>query len=315
MNYVSLDGGGTKLNAIWFDENLRLLGCARAKGVNATITPRQEYMRYIDECLDHLFGGCPPQTLDCLYVVGGSPDDYEEVLCGKTEILSISRIGECVGGLLAGRCMEQGLLVISGTGSDAFWVEDGVSDVVGGWGAILGDEGSGVWIARQAMQAAIRCEGGWGKPTVLASLVKAHLGADNLYQLVDYLYQSSAPFQKLGALLPLVAQAAQTGDEMAVEAFERGADALAMQALAVLERNGNPSAVGVVCGGAWKAWPRMFERFRETMRRIKPDAEVHLPWFEHVMAGPVKLLLDQGLEANEIRKRLKAALPQYEWRA
>ena len=29
MNFVSVDGGGTKLNAIWFDEKLNLLGRAR----------------------------------------------------------------------------------------------------------------------------------------------------------------------------------------------------------------------------------------------------------------------------------------------
>ena len=42
MNFVCVDGGGTKLNAIWFDENMRELGTARAKGINSTISPKAE---------------------------------------------------------------------------------------------------------------------------------------------------------------------------------------------------------------------------------------------------------------------------------
>ncbi len=315
MNYVSLDGGGTKLNAIWFDENLRLLGSAKARGVNATITPRQEFMQQIEECMDRLFDGHAPGTLDCLYVAGGNPADFQEVLEKKTRILSIASIGECVGGLLAGRCTDKGVLVISGTGSDAFLVDEGVYDVVGGWGAILGDEGSGVWIVRQAVQSAIQYEGGWGKPTTVGQLIREHLGFDTLFELVDYLYQSSAPFQKLGTLLPLMATAARTGDEAAIEAFHRGADALALQALSVLKRNGDPMHEVITCGGAWKAWPGMFERFKHKMQEGKPGVQVHLPWFEHVMAGPVRMLLDQDMDKTEIRDRLLAAFPQYEWRA
>ena len=210
MNFVSVDGGGTKLNAIWFDEKLNLLGRARALGVNSTITPRGEYRAHIRSCFDALFDGHAPKVIDELFVICGSGPDYADCLPEGTTLSKMNSLAEIHGGLLAGRGLRDGILVIAGTGSNIHLCENGrTTDYVGGVGAILGDEGSGVWMARQAAQAAVRCGFGWGERTLFTDMLIHRLHLKNIAGLVNYLYDSPSPFQRLGLLLPLAGEAAR----------------------------------------------------------------------------------------------------------
>lgn len=60
-----------------------------------------------------------------------------------------------VGVLVCG--IDTGLCALSGTGSDVFYVRNGIEeDVIGGWGYLLSDDGSGVWIGQQALRHMMR---------------------------------------------------------------------------------------------------------------------------------------------------------------
>jgi glucosamine kinase len=48
--------------------------------------------------------------------------------------------------------LTDGIAVISGTGSIAVGAWQGRTALVGGWGYLLGDEGSGYWIVRSAIR-------------------------------------------------------------------------------------------------------------------------------------------------------------------
>lgn len=315
MNFVSVDGGGTKLNAIWFDENLKLLGRARAPGVNGTITPREEYRAHIRGCYDALFGGRAPDRIDELFVVCGSGPDYADCLPEGTALSRMTSLGEIHGGLLAGRGLRDGVLVIAGTGSNIHLCENGkTTDYVGGLGAILGDEGSGVWMARQAVQAAIRCAFGWGERTIFADLLTERLKLKDMAGLVKYLYDSPSPFQRLGLLLPLAGEAARAGDRVTLDVFARGGEMLARQTLALIDRHPEFDGSIVICGGAWKAHPATFARFSALVGEAHPSLSICRPWFEHVLAGPMDALLRRGASPEDAHARLLATFPDYEWR-
>jgi N-acetylglucosamine kinase-like BadF-type ATPase len=66
---------------------------------------------------------------------------------------------------------KAGLVIIAGTGSICCGVSArGRRACAGGWGPVVGDEGSGSWIARRALQAVARATDGRGRKT---SLVEA----------------------------------------------------------------------------------------------------------------------------------------------
>ena len=69
--------------------------------------------------------------------------------------------------LVAGVGDEPGVVLIAGTGSIAYGVNhDGFAARAGGWGYVLGDEGSGYWIGRQALAAVVREADGRGPKTL-----------------------------------------------------------------------------------------------------------------------------------------------------
>ncbi len=315
MYYIAMDGGGTKLVGLLFDHQYRLISAARAAGTHASVYSSEQIDAHIRECYDHLFADLPrPLSVECLYTVCGNAHLYATLLPAGVTLQRSHVISEGVAGLYAAAPRHEGFVALAGTGSDAFCIrDDRVTDTVGGWGAILGDEGSGVWMARRAMAAAIHAEQGWGPPTVFGELVKRHYRFRELWDYVDRLYGAPAPFRMLGELLPLVAEAARQGDRQMQDVFREGGRLLARQTAVLLARYPDMKPRIVACGGAWKAHPLMAESFSEAIAESHPAATFTLPRFEHIMAGPIRLLMELG-EADEAHlDRLAEHFPHFVW--
>ena len=81
--------------------------------------------------------------------------------------------------LQAGVGDAPGIVIVSGTGSIAYGRNDqGEASRAGGWGYVLGDEGSGYWIGRLALRAVVRHADGRGRVTSLTPRLLAHFGVD-----------------------------------------------------------------------------------------------------------------------------------------
>jgi N-acetylglucosamine kinase-like BadF-type ATPase len=167
MNYLSIDGGGSKCSAIWFDDQLNLLGRGLSDGINATQTPIEKCRDNVNTCLNQLFGRRTPDQFETVYAIfAGSFELLTEELDRRTQVRRIVRFSEAKGGLLAGGLQHKGLLALAGTGSDVFYVIGDQCYSIGGWGPILGDQGSGTWIGQRALEAFAKASDGWGMPTI-----------------------------------------------------------------------------------------------------------------------------------------------------
>lgn len=313
MCYIALDGGGTKLEAVCFDENLKLLSRAKAHGTHLSVYPVRTIKENIAKCYEDLFSDLPkPLHIETMYVICGNSNMYLELLpegitVGRTVVL-----GEGTAGLYAGLVKDTGFVALSGTGSDVFAVKSGEClELIGGWGAILGDEGSGVWISRQAMQAAIRCEQGWGEHTQYGKTVCEYLKLNALWDFVPYLYSSDSPFRALGELLPLAARTAKNGDTVIRDIFIRGGDLLARQMVSLLGRCPEIPREITACGGAWKSGRFMREGFEAQLKKHYPDADFSMPLFEHIAAGPIALMLEKGVNREKIIQTVAEKFPMY----
>ncbi len=314
MYYLAMDGGGTKLVGILFDEQYRLISVARAEGTHLSVYPVAEVCAHVADCYETLFADIPrPMHIERMYTICGDSHIYESLLPEGVTLGDVYCISEPVSALHAGSCTHSGFVALAGTGSDVFCIrDDQMVDVIGGWGAILGDEGSGVWLARHAMQAAIRAAQGWGEPTRFGEMLMAHYGFTELWDYVNYLYATPSPFRRLGELMPLMAQAANEGDEAILHIFRDGGRILARQMIAMLRRHSDMPPNITACGGAWKAHPAMEEAFIEAVRAEIPDAAFTLPRFEHIMAGPIRLATERG-EEEGIAVRLEANFSSLVW--
>lgn len=316
---ITLDAGGSKCNAIMFDDELNILGRGLSGGVNTTQTSPEDSRANMVKCLEQLFKDVCPSEIEHIYLSFVGPVDVlMEELGKRTHVKEKIMLGEPKAGLLAGALRSEGMLAIAGTGSDVFYItgerDPGRRDVVGAYGPIVGDQGSGTWIGLQALRAAVSGFEGWTPATCLTQLIMDEWQIDGVWGMVNRVHSSVAPFRTVASLAPLVGRAARQGDEVALGIIKGAGDVMAEQALCLMRRIGEipPGHRNMTaCGGAWKAHPLMFDTFRARINAVHPDIDVQKPCFEHVMAGPVKLLLERGMDSDAARELLKEKFSDY----
>ncbi len=139
-----------------------------------------------------------------------------------------------------------GLLVIAGTGSIVYGrTQDGTSIRAGGWGYLLGDEGSGHAIGARGLRAVGHAFDS-NAETLLTELLANRHGIDGRSELLHRIYQEQWPIQRMA---PLVLEASERGDAVARGIVENEVSALSEQ-VARLVRHGPPvQARLALCGG------------------------------------------------------------------
>lgn len=136
----------------------------------------------------------------------------------------------------AGSASADGLLLLAGTGAAAVAIEGRViARRCDGYGWLLGDEGSAVWLGLRGVRAALDAQDGRGPATSLLPELAARAGvppADLAQRLIGELH-ADAP-ARLGSFGPLVTAAAIDGDAVARSLVETAAERLvaAVQAVA-----------------------------------------------------------------------------------
>ena len=188
----------------------------------------------------------------------------------------------------SGTDASRGIVVFAGTGAGAAVIQDGeIVRRADGYGYLLGDEGSAVWIGRCGAKAALSAMDGRGAPTVLAETIpRALLGSEVLADLMprrlvlagsgqEPVPEPSRPYSPLlsqaivkevygrppaaiGRLGPVVSEAAEAGDEVALKIVEEAADWLLMDVDAVrpaLPEPDAPAAPVVMAGSVLSRGP------------------------------------------------------------
>jgi len=153
-----------------------------------------------------------------------------------------------------------GILVLSGTGSMA-WARDanGVSYRTGGWGEVVGDEGSGYWIGKQILGAVSQSLDGRAKPTALTEALFAQLGLDGgnaVSELEGWASRLDRQRTRIAALAPLAGRLADAGDDAATRIIGAAASELARH-VRTLERRLAPATLAWSYAGGGFAAPAL----------------------------------------------------------
>ncbi|MCL6475133.1 MAG: hypothetical protein K6U75_08795 [Firmicutes bacterium] len=201
-------------------------------------------------------------------------------------------------------CVTQGrpgAVVIAGTGSVAFGMnEDGEIASVGGWGYLMGDEGSAYWIALLAINACTRAEDGRIPPTWLKRVILEHFGVESLSALHRLIYSEQLSRGQLASAAQAVSDAAKLGERTAMRILSNAGKELGLMAVVVLRKLGmqyHRVKVGLV-GGVTRATAPLHEAFRARVHR-STMAEVVKPRFPMVVAAVCMALEQAGMTADE----------------
>lgn len=140
-------------------------------------------------------------------------DPTHTLICNDTRI-----------GLAAGSNNKNRIIIICGTGSNCFGInEEGKEVKVNGWDYILSDEGSGYDIGLKALKAVIRAYDGRGGGTLLSGTIMEDLKIKSITELVDWTYGSTFFKNKIAALAKTVCRTAEKGDEISIKILEEAA--------------------------------------------------------------------------------------------
>ncbi len=125
---------------------------------------------------------------------------------------------------------EVGIVLIAGTGSIALGQDrHGKRARAGGWGYLIGDEGSGYDLGRRGIRAAAKAADGRGLQTSLLPMLLAHWGLEQPLQIIDRVYRDRDK-AAIAECAQLVFEAAEAYDPVAARLVQSGAAELAAAA-------------------------------------------------------------------------------------
>jgi N-acetylglucosamine kinase-like BadF-type ATPase len=176
-----------------------------------------------------------------------------------------------------------GISVIAGTGSMAYGEYGGRQARCGGWGELIGDEGSAYWIAREGMNLFSRMSDGREAQGALHRLVRERLGLANDLYLCARIYGARADRRDAFAQFArLVHEAAEAGDAAASAIFTRAAGELVDCVLAVRRALNAPDAAVLPVshsGGVFNNARSMVDAFRAGLAASPAPFEYRTPRF------------------------------------
>jgi N-acetylglucosamine kinase-like BadF-type ATPase len=205
-------------------------------------------------------------------------------------------VNDALVALVAGVGDAPGVVIICGTGSIAYGRNTrNQAARAGGWGHILGDEGSGYWIGRQALRAVARAADGRGPATTLTARVLKHFAVTRPSDLVGEIYDRHLRHHALAQLAGVVQEACNEGDEVGTQILEQAAQELLQAARSVVEQLGigDEGFDCVLAGGVFSGVPWLGGELGHRLVGVAPRTRVRRLEVEPAL-GAVRLALAEA---------------------
>lgn len=281
MHVLGLDAGGMKTVCLLADGSGTVLATARGPGANLQVQGELEVEKTLHELMEQALSGHAllPDAV-CLGIAGVDRPDDAAVMRGimrrigyKTRTLVVN---DALVALVAAVGEEPGIVIVCGTGSICYGRNDrGLAARAGGWGYILGDEGSGYWIGRRALTAATRHADGRGPATALTAMTLDHFAVRSVPELVHEVHARDPRRHRIAGLVAAVQEAAAGGDVLARQILDDAADELLAAAASVAERlemRGDAFPF-VLAGGVFEGVPILRESVLRRLADVAPRCQ------------------------------------------
>ena len=238
--FVALDGGGTKTEC-WVADETRVRGQSSGPTVKLMNVGERAATEALRTIVREALGaaGITGEQIacTCFGLAGSSSEqvrDWAEITLRELVSGEIIITGDEQIALDAAFRGGPGVLVIAGTGSHVTGrCANGITVSAGGWGPVLGDEGSGNWIGLEAIRACLRAKDR-GVETCLLHEIQRAWKLETLSSLVAKANLRERP--DFALLTTVVAECAEKGDALAQGVLERAGEELATQVNLVISK-------------------------------------------------------------------------------
>jgi glucosamine kinase len=308
MLILGLDGGATKTNCIIINEEYEILGISSSGPCNYHAVGIDIAKKNIEEAIRNSLKNIGKNKIDIAGLgIGGlnTEKDYEIILGIIKSIGLIEKykiVNDVNVAYYACTKGNPGIITIAGTGSIVYGRNSlGEECYSGGWGWLIGDEGSAFYIARKALQEATKAFDGRGEKTILVDLIINELKLKNFNEIIDYVY-SKVESHRIAKLAPIVTKAAIKGDKIAKNILNNAAEELILAAKTVYKKLKMEKENKVIIGGVGGVFNSniIWEKYKSSMEKLK-NVYIHplLKGYQPAIGGIILALKEFIGEYNE----------------
>jgi N-acetylglucosamine kinase-like BadF-type ATPase len=243
---LGVDGGGSQTRALLADTAGQVLGAGAAGASNYQAVGFAAATQALRAAIAEALGraGLAPETLleaACFGLAGiGRPEDrvrFEEWATAHGLVRRCAFVSDAELVLAAGTPEGWGVALIAGTGSFCWGrTAAGHSARAGGWGFLLGDEGSGYDLALQALRLATQTADGRAQAHAILAAILDHWGLDTPAGLIPYVYSPERTRAEIAGISVPILKLAASGDTHAAALLESVAAELAHLIAALIDQ-------------------------------------------------------------------------------
>lgn len=276
--FLGIDGGGTKTTAAVADEKGNIVCRVVGKTLNfyavGMASCRENLKSILNEIEDkYNISSFFATFIGCSALDGEADEKTISDLCGN--IINSEKIGMNSDAFVALKASNGNCVAICGTGSMAIGEKSNGSLVVkGGWGHIIGDEGSAYSIAVNALKLCCRL---WDKEEnhILLKKAQEYFGVDDLRKAIDIIYSQNTSKDFIAGFGAQVGSLAQSGCEDAQSIIKEEAEKYAETVHSLIETVGSCKHLSLY-GGVFENSTLFTEEFSKEIHIEYPNTQIEL---------------------------------------
>lgn len=275
MMYIGIDGGGTKTKFVLTDENLNVIDecieetCHFAQvgydGMETILTRGIQTLiqrNHVNEvCIGYGLAGYGQEE----HIRTEIENVVKKVSLHNRYVL-VNDVQSALAGALAG---HDGIVMIAGTGSIAFGQKGDLSQRCGGFGNIIGDEGSAFWLSKQMLSIFCKqADGRLPKTKIYDILMKeCHLNKD--YDMISYVRDElNNDRSKIAQLAMYAYEAAKENDETMIHLYDECAKEISYHINTLYHKMFENEKVNVsYIGGVFKAQDLILQPLKKYLHK------------------------------------------------
>lgn len=299
--FSGIEGGATKTVCVVGSEEGMLIGVGYGGPSNYLTAGIETTRKSLTEAVDSaLTASGLHRPIETTYAglagVGLLPlpqiiEDTVKEAIGSSEVFINSDGYVALYGAYAGRL---GMILVSGTGSVAMGLDESKGFArVGGWGHILGDEGSGFHLGLEGLRVVARAHDGLSPPTLLTRRALDFLQMEQIEELVRVFYLEGIGKERLAMFSTEVIEAAAKSDQVAIDIVNEECKSLKrmVEVLKGRLRLSNPRLV--LSGGLFENSEWFRRRFIE---ELGDEVEIVEPLFRPVTGAFMLALTSSSVQ-------------------
>ncbi len=283
--FIGLDGGGTKTTCVLTDYNLKPLYTCSGGPSNFLIFGTQKVsstvLSLILETLNHT--KISPEEVESILIGTAGAGRADHALKLKNDFISYAKKEGYVfnsfdvrsdarialEGAFSGK---PGCLLIAGTGS-VIMAKDKFNNIhrAGGFGRVIGDEGSGYSLGRKGLISVAKELDGRGEKTKLTEMLKRDFGITSAPSLITEVYSNNFD---IASFAPKVIEAAEKSDELSKKILEDESDELILHVKSMIKIIGEEKTKLCLSGGIISVKNYYSDLFRAKLEKFLPSVSI-----------------------------------------